>query len=67
MLARRGETDEPQFETLDVQYTAMLARPLEEARRIAGFVGGDRGYSTPLSRTGTSPTGTAVAVTVCSG
>ena len=35
MLAR-----EPQFETLEVQYTAILARPLEEARRIAGFVGG---------------------------
>jgi hypothetical protein len=30
---------EPQFETLEVQYTAILARPLEEARRIAGFVG----------------------------
>ena len=31
---------EPQFEMLEVQYTAILARPLEEARRIAGFVGG---------------------------
>ena len=31
---------EPQFETLEVQYAAILARPLEEARRIAGFVGG---------------------------
>lgn len=31
---------EPQFETLEVQYTAILARPLEQARRIAGFVGG---------------------------
>jgi Sulfotransferase domain len=31
---------EPQFETLEVQYTAILERPLEEARRIAGFVGG---------------------------
>ena len=35
MLAR-----EPQFETLEVQYAAILARPLDEARRIAGFVGG---------------------------
>jgi sulfotransferase family protein len=35
MLAR-----EPQFETLEVQYSAILAHPLEEARRIAGFVGG---------------------------
>ena len=32
--------NEPQFETLEVQYAAILARPLEEARRIAGFVGG---------------------------
>jgi hypothetical protein len=31
---------EPQFETLEVQYTAILERPLDEARRIAGFVGG---------------------------
>lgn len=31
---------EPQFETLEVEYAAILARPLEQARRIAGFVGG---------------------------
>lgn len=39
--ARSMLAHEPQFETLEVQYTAILARPLEEARRIAGFVGGD--------------------------
>jgi Sulfotransferase domain len=31
---------EPQFETLEVEYSAILAHPAEEARRIAGFVGG---------------------------
>ena len=31
---------DPQFEVLEVRYTAVLARPHEEARRIAGFVGG---------------------------
>jgi len=35
MLAR-----EPQFEMLEVQYTSILSSPLEEARRIADFVGG---------------------------
>jgi hypothetical protein len=38
--ARHMLAHEAQFETLEVQYTAILARPLEEARRIAGFVGG---------------------------
>jgi hypothetical protein len=38
--ARKLLADEPQFETLEVHYTAILAHPLEEARRIAGFVGG---------------------------
>jgi hypothetical protein len=30
----------PQFEVLEVEYAAVVARPLEEARRIADFVGG---------------------------
>jgi hypothetical protein len=38
--ARQLLEHEPQFETLEVEYAAVLARPLEEARRIAGFVGG---------------------------
>jgi hypothetical protein len=38
--ARKLLAHEPQFETLEVHYTAILAHPLEEARRIAGFVGG---------------------------
>ncbi len=38
--ARHMLAHEPQFETLEVEYAAILARPLEEARRIAGFVGG---------------------------
>src|SRR5688572_17429570 len=40
LRARLMLAQEPQFETLEVQYAAILARPLEEARRIAGFVGG---------------------------
>jgi hypothetical protein len=31
---------QPQFESLEVEHATILARPLEEARRIAGFVGG---------------------------
>ena len=31
---------EPQFEALEVLYTDVLARPLEEARRINAFLGG---------------------------
>jgi hypothetical protein len=31
---------EPQFEAIEVSYAAILAHPREEARRIAGFVGG---------------------------
>jgi hypothetical protein len=38
--ARKLLAHEPQFETLEVDYTGILAHPLEEARRIAGFVGG---------------------------
>jgi hypothetical protein len=30
----------PQFEVLEVEYAAVVARPLDEARRIADFVGG---------------------------
>jgi hypothetical protein len=30
---------EPQFESLQVEYAAILAHPLEEARRIADFLG----------------------------
>jgi sulfotransferase family protein len=30
----------PQFEVLQVEYASVVARPLEEARRIADFVGG---------------------------
>ena len=36
MLARA-----PHFEVLEVEYAAVVARPLEEARRIAAFLGGD--------------------------
>jgi hypothetical protein len=38
--ARQMLAQEPQFEALEVHYTAILASPLEEARRVAGFVGG---------------------------
>jgi hypothetical protein len=38
--ARQMLAQEPHFESLEVEYAAILARPLEEARRIAGFVGG---------------------------
>jgi len=31
---------EPQFESIDVHYPRILSQPLEEARRIADFVGG---------------------------
>ncbi len=31
----------PEFETIELQYAAALARPLEEARRLAAFLGGD--------------------------
>jgi hypothetical protein len=31
----------PEFETIELQYSAVLARPLEEARRLAAFLGGD--------------------------
>jgi hypothetical protein len=31
---------EPQFESLEVEHAAILARPLEQAGRIAGFLGG---------------------------
>jgi hypothetical protein len=30
----------PQFEVLELDYTAMVARPLEEVRRINEFLGG---------------------------
>jgi len=30
----------PEFETIELHYSAVLARPLEEARRIAAFLGG---------------------------
>jgi len=30
----------PEFETIELQYSAVLARPLEEARRLAAFLGG---------------------------
>jgi hypothetical protein len=30
----------PEFEALELQYSAVLARPLEEARRVAAFLGG---------------------------
>lgn len=30
----------PEFETLELHYTAVLARPLEEAQRLAAFLGG---------------------------
>jgi hypothetical protein len=30
-----------EFETIEVHYSAVLARPLEEARRVAEFLGGD--------------------------
>jgi hypothetical protein len=31
----------PEFETLELHYSAVLARPLEEAQRLAAFLGGD--------------------------
>ena len=37
--ARQMLAQEPHFESLEVDYAAVLARPLEEARRIAGFLG----------------------------
>ena len=30
----------PEFETIELQYSAVLAHPLEEARRLAAFLGG---------------------------
>jgi hypothetical protein len=30
----------PEFETIELSYSAVLARPLEEARRLAAFLGG---------------------------
>jgi hypothetical protein len=30
----------PEFDSIEVQYSAVLARPLEEARRVAEFLGG---------------------------
>jgi hypothetical protein len=30
----------PEFETIELHYSAVLARPLEEARRLAAFLGG---------------------------
>ena len=30
----------PEFETIEVHYSAVLARPLEEARRVDAFLGG---------------------------
>jgi hypothetical protein len=30
----------PEFEAIEVEYSAVLARPLEEARRLDGFLGG---------------------------
>ena len=30
----------PEFETLELHYSAVLARPLEESRRLAAFLGG---------------------------
>lgn len=30
----------PEFETIELQYSSVLARPLEEARRLAAFLGG---------------------------
>jgi len=38
--ARYLLSHQPQFETLEVRYTDILARPLDEARLIARFVGG---------------------------
>jgi len=38
--ARYLLSHEPQFETLEVRYADILARPIEESRRIAAFVGG---------------------------
>jgi len=30
----------PEFETIELHYSAVLARPLEEAQRLAAFLGG---------------------------
>jgi hypothetical protein len=30
----------PEFETIELHYSSVLARPLEEARRLAAFLGG---------------------------
>jgi hypothetical protein len=30
----------PEFETIELHYSAVLAQPLEESRRLAGFLGG---------------------------
>jgi len=38
--ARYLLSHEPQFESIDVHYPRILSSPLEEARRIADFVGG---------------------------
>jgi len=38
--ARYLLSHEPQFEAIDVHYPRILSQPLEEARRIADFVGG---------------------------
>lgn len=38
--ARELLANDPRFESLEVDHAAIVARPLEEARRIAGFVGG---------------------------
>jgi hypothetical protein len=38
--ARHVLTHEPRFEMLEVEYTTVLTHPLQEARRIAAFVGG---------------------------
>jgi hypothetical protein len=38
--ARYQLAHRPEFETIEVHYSAVLARPLEEARRLAAFLGG---------------------------
>jgi hypothetical protein len=38
--ARYLLTHQPQFETIEVGYTEVIRRPVDEARRIAAFVGG---------------------------
>ena len=39
--ARYQLTHQPWFEMLEIHYTAILARPLEGAQQIDGFLGGD--------------------------